>query len=335
MDFKDIIGQPVLTQCLQNAIKNNMIANAYIFNGPKGCGKKTAAGIFAAAINCSSNENKPCGFCPSCKKAKVGVSPDIKYVRPTGNTIKINQIRQIIMDTSAKPYENLFRVIIIDNGDKMTNDAQDAFLKTLEEPEGNNIFIILTQNYNTLLPTIISRCQVFNFLGISSQRMSDYLKENFDNDSEEIQFAIEKSNGIIGKAIEILKVGEFTSDDTFYGLMHKLLQGKREVMLSLSEEIAGSKEDGVRLLEFLLGWFRDVLIWKAKAKTKFVYEQKIQRLIEGYAQRIEEEEIFSIIDMIKQAIRNSDFNISIKNSIDEIFLNILEVCNDKSSRSTV
>lgn len=328
MNFKDIIGQPVMTQCLQNAIKNNMIANAYIFNGPKGCGKKTAAGIFAAAINCSSHEHKPCGFCLSCKKVKAGVSPDIIYVRPTGNTIKINQIRQIIMDTSAKPYENLFRVIIIENGDKMTKDAQDAFLKTLEEPEGNNIFIILTQNYNTLLPTIISRCQVFNFLGVSSESMRDYLKKHFNSQPEEIQFAIEKSNGIIGKAIEVLKTGKFTSDDSFDVLLQKLLQGKREGVLSLSEEIAGSKEDGISLLEFLLSWFRDVLLWKEGIKNT-------QGLMEEYAQRIKEEDIFSIIDMIKQAIRLGDYNISVKNSLDGIFLNILEVCNDKSSRSAI
>lgn len=335
MDFKDIIGQSVLTQCIQNAVKNNMIANAYIFNGPKGCGKKTAAGIFAAAINCESHDYKPCGLCTSCKKVKAGVSPDIIYVRPTGNTIKINQIRQIIIDISTKPYENIFRVIIIENGDKMTNDAQDAFLKTLEEPEGNNIFIILTQNHNTLLPTIISRCQVFNFLGISNDSMREYLKKHFDNNPEEIQFAIEKSNGIIGKAIEILKSGEFTSDDSFHSLMQKLLQGKREVVLSLSEELAESKEEGVRLLESLLGWFRDVLLWKGKAETEFAYEQKNRRIIEEYAQRIKEEDIFSIIDMIKQAIRFGDYNISIKNSIDGIFLKILEVCNDKSSRSTI
>lgn len=330
MDFKDIIGQPVLVQSLQNAIIRHMVANAYIFNGPKGCGKKTAALIFAAAINCSNDSCKPqpCGCCTSCKKAKAGTNPDIVYVKPSGNTIKINQIREIIMNISAKPYENLHRVIIIENGDKMTPEAQDAFLKTLEEPEGNNVFIILTQNHNNLLPTIISRCQVFNFQSISYESMEYYLKKHFDFEPKKIQFAIEKSNGIIGKAVEILQTDEFTQEDTYHDILYKLLLGSRNLVLNLTEEIIKNKEECIGLLSFLLGWFKDVLLFKSSADEEFIYNKKEIDLMKEYGEKIKEEEIFTIIHMIKLAIKSVDYNISIKNSIDGILLKILEACDD-------
>lgn len=336
MDLKDIIGQPVLVQSLENALKNHMIANAYIFNGPKGCGKKTAARIFAAGINCSSYGYKPCGHCVSCKKVKAYASPDIMHIRPTGNTIKIGQIREIIAKVSVRPFENPHRIIIIEDGDSMTHQAQDAFLKTLEEPEGNNIFIVLTENYNTLLPTIVSRCQVFNFIGVNSKAMRDYFKKNFDFPLEKLEFAIEKSNGIIGRAIEILNTNEFTSEDRFYMMLKKILQGKIESVLSFNEELSVNRDDAIEFLDFLLNWFKDVLLWKETGDEEFIsWSTKNKGLIEEYGERIKEEDIFFIIDVMRQVRRAVDYNINIKNSIDGILLRILEVCNDKSSRSAI
>lgn len=329
MNFKDILGQPVLVQSLKNALNNSMISNAYIFNGTKGCGKKTAARIFAAGINCINDSDKPCSSCISCKKTMLDANPDIIYVRPTGNTIKIDQIRELISITSVKPYENPYRVVIIENGDKMVHVAQDAFLKTLEEPEGNNVFIILTENYNSLHQTIVSRCQLFNFQGVSKDIMRDYLTKEYKYSSNEIEFAIEKSNGIIGRAIEILESGEISSDDVFYNLLSELLAGKRVVALSFCDDIIKSKEDALRLFTFLLHWFRNVLLLKNGKHEEFIFELKKEKnLMQEYERRIREEDVFMIIDMIKQGIRSMDFNISIKNTVDSIFLKILEVFND-------
>ena len=337
MDFKDIVGQEVLIQSLQNAIKEDMVANAYIFNGPIGSGRKTVAEVFARAINCRDIEKKPCNHCSSCKKTIARTNPDIIYIKPSGNSIKIEQIRNIIANTSVRPYESSFRIIIIENGDKLTPESQDAFLKTLEEPEGNNIFILLTENYNTLLPTIISRCQVLNFLRISNEKMRLFLSEQGLGTTDEIKFAIAKSDGIIGRAIEILKSKDFRQHPKEYEELLEIVQeGNREEIFRLSESLIQNKEDGAKLLRFLLSFFRDILILKDVEDYEYIINQDISPgVMERYSKKLGEESLFDIIDLVKQIIRSMDFNVNMKNSVDSLLLKILEVCNDKGSRSTI
>lgn len=337
MDFFDIAGQEVLVQSLHNAIERNMVANAYIFNGPAGSGKKTVAEIFARAINCRDAVHKPCNLCSSCKKTMAGANPDIIYIKPSGASIKIDQIRQIIGGISVKPYENSYRIIIVENGDKLTAESQDAFLKTLEEPEGNNIFILLTENYNTLLPTIISRCQVFNFLRVNNESMRSVLRGRALGSPEEIEFAIEKSDGIIGRAIEILRNKDFRQHPKEYGeLLEIVLEGSREEIFRLTEVLVQNKDDGAKLLGFLLSCFRDILIIKDTEDKEFIINRDINfNIMERFSEKLGEENLFEIISSIKQIIRSMDFNVNVKNSIDSLLLRILEVCNDKGSRGTV
>ncbi len=325
MNFNNILGQAVLVQSLKNAINENMISNAYIFNGPKGCGKMTAARIFAAGINCTGDPEKPCGVCSSCRKTIHDANPDVIYIKPAGSSVKIEQIRILISVISKKPYENPYRVVIIENGDKMGHAAQDAFLKTLEEPEGNNVFIILTENFNSLHQTIVSRCQLFNFKSVSNGIMRDYLTKKLNYSADEVGFAIEKSSGIIGRAIEILKNDEISTDDVFYDLLSKLLSKKRVSVLSFYDDNIKNKEDAVNLLDFLLQWFRSVLLFRCNNTGGASSYANKPDLLNEYGKRIKEEDVFIIIDMIKAGIRLTDFNISTKNIVDSIFLKIMEV----------
>jgi DNA polymerase-3 subunit delta' len=325
MRFNNILGQPVLVQSLKNAINKNMISNAYIFNGPKGCGKMTAAHIFAAAINCINDFEKPCGECFSCRKTILDSNPDVIYIKPAGSSIKIDQIRELISIISKKPYENPYRVVTIENGDKMGHEAQDAFLKTLEEPEGNNVFIILTENFNSLHQTIVSRCQLFNFKSVSNSVMRDYLTKELNYSADEVGFAIEKSSGIIGRAIEILKNDEISTDDVFYDLLSKLLSKKRVSALSFYDDNIKNKEGAISLLDFLLQWFRSILLFRCNKAGSLSPRASRPDLLNEYGKRIKEEDVFAIIDMIKAGIRLTDFNINTKNIVDSIFLKIMEV----------
>ena len=312
-------------QSLKNAINKNMISNAYIFNGAKGCGKLTAARVFAAGINCTNKTDRPCGYCNSCKKTDIGANPDILYISPIGSSIKIEQIRELISAISKKPYENPYRIIIIENGDKMGHEAQDAFLKTLEEPQGNNVFILLTENFNTLHQTIISRCQLFNFQSVGKNIMRDYLTNKYNYNADEVGFAIEKSSGIIGRAIEILKNDEISTDDIFYDLLSKLLSKKRVLVLSFYDDNIKNKEGAVSLLDFLLQWFRGILLFRCNNVEGLLPRASRPDLLNEYGKRIKEEDVFTIIDMIKAGIRLTDFNINTKNIVDSIFLKIMEV----------
>ena len=181
MAFNEIAGQRIIVESLKNAIENNMISNGYIFSGPKGCGKKLMACIFAMSLNCRSElQDKPCGSCNSCLRTKSGNHPNIDIVKPTGQSIKIKQIRQIISDVAKKPFESGYKVIIIENSEKMTHDAQDAFLKTLEDPPDNTVFLLIAQNHNLLLATIVSRCQVYQFKPLDRPEMKNFIISTYD-----------------------------------------------------------------------------------------------------------------------------------------------------------
>lgn len=337
MDFDDIVGQRVIVQSLKNALNMNMIANAYIFNGAKGSGKRTLADIFARAINCKGSGQKPCNLCLSCKKSMAGVNPDIMYIEPTGNSIKIEQIRKLIADIAVKPFENMYRVVIVKNADTMTIESQDAFLKTLEEPEGNNIFLLLTENYNTLHSTIVSRCQVYNMAALSRDDMIEYFKKHGFKLSEELELAIDNSSGIIGRALEILKDENFKQRQKEYeSILKRLLEGSRVEVLILSDKLVSSKEDGANLLNFLLSFFRDILVLKDLKDNKYIINKTVDfSLLESYRNNMTEKELFEIVDAVKQTINSLEFNVSYKNSIDNLFLKILEVFNGKSSRCAI
>lgn len=329
MNFDSIIGQPVLVGSLKRAVQEDKVANGYVFCGPKGSGKKLTAGVFASALNCRSMEdNKPCGTCTSCRKVESGNHPNIDVIRPTGASIKIKQVRELITRVAKKPYESGYKVVILEEADKMTQDAQDAFLKTLEEPPEQTIFILLVQNQNSLLPTVLSRCQVFNIRKISKQQIEKYLFENYKLDKEQITFAAASANGIIGRAIEILNNKELQDLRKLYvSLAGKFANGSYTEISMAAAELAESKAEAERLLDFMLSWYRDILIYKQNCEKQVLLNSDHADIIERQAQMLDENKLNRIIEIIKRTISYVNHNVGIKNSVDSMLLNIMEVYN--------
>ncbi|MBR3807066.1 MAG: DNA polymerase III subunit delta, partial [Lachnospiraceae bacterium] len=162
--FKDIIGQEHIKEHLQNAIKLNKTSHAYIIEGERYAGKEFIARIFAATLQCEKGETEPCMECHSCKQAMSQNHPDIiKVMHEKPNSIGVDDIRiQVANDVAIKPYSGPKKIYIINEGEKMTVAAQNALLKTLEEPPAYTVIFILTTNVETLLPTIVSRCVVLS-----------------------------------------------------------------------------------------------------------------------------------------------------------------------------
>ena len=329
MGFNDVAGQRVIVESLKNAIKNDMTANGYIFSGSKGCGKKLMAFIFAAALNCTGAvSDKPCGSCSSCIRTGSGNHPNVEVVRPTGQSIKIKQIRQIISDASKKPFESGFKIIIIENAEKMTHDAQDAFLKTLEEPPENTVFILLAENHDLLLPTIVSRCQIYQFKPVDMKEMKDYIEEKYDYPSEEVEAAVRYSKGVIGKALDFLKDKEsLKAREGFVDILEKALMGNGSEALLLASAVVEDKEGAERFMEFSLVWFRDLMVYR---ESQGAHEQLIINIdsLDRLAKHntvLTDVKLNSIIDIIKNTTRYVKHNVGIKNSVDGMLLNIVEV----------
>lgn len=146
-------------------------AHAYLFVGYDDAGGASVAFTVAKALNCCRDapHEAPCGTCPACRKIESGNHPDVKFVRPDGNFLKINQIREIKRGTSYKPYEGRWKIWIIEDSDKMTEEAANSLLKVLEEPPGDTVIILLSSNPSALLPTVVSRCQIVHLAGESSR----------------------------------------------------------------------------------------------------------------------------------------------------------------------
>lgn len=176
MSFNNIIGNEKIKSYLQEFINNKAISHSYLFSGQDGIGKKLFAREFAKMILCLS-DNKPCNICSSCIKFDSNNNPDFLQIEPDGNSIKISQIREMQKNVYEKPILSNKKVFIIDESEKMTEEAQNSLLKTLEEPPEYMVIILISSNENKLLNTIKSRCLKINFLNIDNVELKSYIKE--------------------------------------------------------------------------------------------------------------------------------------------------------------
>ena len=175
--FQDIIGQEQIKEHLRNALSTDKVSHAYIINGEKSSGKEFIAKVFAMALQCEKGGVDPCQECHACRQALSGNHPDIvRVVHEKPNTISVDDIRtQVNGDIVLKPYSGARKVYIINEAEKMTVQAQNALLKTLEEPPAHAIFILATTEKHKIIPTILSRCQIFDFNRITVADMVEHL----------------------------------------------------------------------------------------------------------------------------------------------------------------
>lgn len=196
--WTDIIGQKGAIDKILGSLESGEFGHAWLFTGPRGVGKWTTAKIMAAALNC---EDRGCGRCLSCKKIMREIHPDIFLIEPEGNFILIEQIRQLLQSISLKNFEGKTKVIIIDEADKLTTEAANILLKTLEEPPQNLVFILVSSNIDALLPTVISRCRLVQFRPLPAGEMISFLIERYDLSYDEAALATKLSGSIMGNAI--------------------------------------------------------------------------------------------------------------------------------------
>lgn len=201
MSFEDIVGNNKIKRELQEIVKNNSTSHSYLFSGEEGIGKKLFAKEFSRMLLCLKN-NKACGECSSCVKFDSENNPDFSIIEPDGNSIKIAQIRELQENVYIKPIVSSKKVFIINDSDKMTEEAQNSLLKTLEEPPEYIIIILVASNENKLLNTIKSRCLKIGFNNIDKKELIQYIvkEQIITNPSDGL---LSMCNGSIGKLIKI------------------------------------------------------------------------------------------------------------------------------------
>jgi DNA polymerase-3 subunit gamma/tau len=221
--FDTVVGQEHITTTLKNAIKSNQLAHAFLFCGPRGVGKTTCARILAKTINCENQtpEGEACNKCNSCKSFDEGTSLNIHELDAASNN-SVDDIRSLVEQVRFSPQAGKYKVYIIDEVHMLSSSAFNAFLKTLEEPPPYAIFILATTEKHKILPTILSRCQIFDFKRITIQDTVDHLKgiakkENAQTDEAGLQLIAQKSEGCMRDALSILdKIVSFTGGNVTY-----------------------------------------------------------------------------------------------------------------------
>lgn len=265
VSFNNIIGHEEIIRHLQNAMKTGKVSHSYIFTGRPGSGKKLLATTYAMTLQCEAGGTEPCQKCDSCKKALGKNHPDIIMVNhEKPGTISIDEIReQVIHDVAIKPYSSPHKIYIIPDAEMMTVQAQNALLKTIEEPPEYAVIMLLTSNVDALLPTIQSRCVTINTKPISKEEIAGYLVSHLSMEQEQADIAAGFCQGNMGKAIRFANSTDFQEmkEDTLHLLKNVEHMDVSEIVDSIRifSQKKGMIDD---YLDLMLLWYRDVLMFK-------------------------------------------------------------------------
>ncbi len=325
--FKDIIGQEQIKEHLQNAIAMQKVSHAYIINGERAAGKEFIANIFAAALQCEKHGAEPCGECHSCIQVKTGNQPDIiRITHEKPNSIGVDDIRtQINNDIAIKPYSSPYKIYIMNEAEKMTVQAQNALLKTLEEPPAYAVILLLTTNINNLLSTILSRCVVLNMKPVRDDLVKAYLMNELQIPDYKADICVAFARGNIGKAKLLASSEDFEQVKEEAVTLLKYIHDMEihEVMMAI-KKITEYKLDVNDYLDILAVWYRDVLLFKATNDANhIIFRDEIQH-IRKVADRSTYEGIETVIEALATAKNRLNANVSFELTMELLLLTIQE-----------
>ncbi len=261
MRFTEIKGQDRAVGIIARALAHDALAHAYLFSGDAGVGKMTTALALAAAVHCTARgEEGGCGECPACRKVAAASHPDVHVLAADGEEIKIDQIRQVQADLALRPFEGVKKVLIIDGAESLNTAAANAFLKTLEEPPGDALLVLITAMPQALLDTIRSRCQEIRFLPLPRAVLAHELEEKRGLSTEDARFLAALANGSLGRGLAMDLREEREERDRVRQLLAGLEQLDDGELLSLAEQYAKDRERFARLLTVGIECLRDALV---------------------------------------------------------------------------
>ncbi|MCI8664382.1 MAG: DNA polymerase III subunit delta' [Hungatella sp.] len=321
--FQDIPGQEHIKDHFQKAISNKKISHAYILSGESGMGHKLLAEAFALTLLCESGRTVPCLTCHSCKQVLSGNHPDLIYViheKPA--SIGVDDIRKQINDTiMIRPYSSEYKIYIVDEAEKMTIQAQNALLKTIEEPPSYVIIILLTTNQNTFLPTILSRCIQLKLKPLKDSIIRDYLINKLSVPETKADIYAAFARGNMGRAVKIAQSEEFKH--MYEELIH-VLRNIRDMDISmLLGFIKKMKEDNLDLIEcldFMQIWYRDALMFKVTKDANLLIFKDEYSAINEMSQKTGYDGFENILEAIDKAKVRLEANVNMELAMELMFL---------------
>lgn len=264
--FKDIVGHEQIIEHLKTAIEMGKVSHAYILNGPDLSGKMMIAEAFARALLCEKQDPDGCGECRSCRQSDDRNNPDIIYVKhDKPNTISVDDIRtQLNNDIVIKPYSNQYKIYIVDEAEKMNQQAQNALLKTIEEPPAYAVIMLLTTNADSFLHTIRSRCITLNLKSVKNDVIKSYLMTEKKIPDYQADVCAAFAQGVVGKAIKLASSDDFNElKESALSLIKRLDDIDLYEMGEAIKQISDYKLQVQDYFDLITVWYRDVLYMKA------------------------------------------------------------------------
>ncbi len=327
--FEDIIGQQQIKSHLQSAIRRDDISHAYIISGESGSGKKALTEAFVQTIQCENRVDgiggiDACGRCKSCIQSKSHSHPDVKYITHEKAVISVDDIReQLNSDVAIKPYSSKRKIYVIPDAHKMTEQAQNALLKTIEEPPSYAVIILITSNASNLLPTIRSRCVTLNMKPLSKDEIANYLTKNLKLEPERAKIAAGFCQGNMGKAIR------FASSEDFQEMKEQTLNLLRSIdSMSVSDVVnvirnySSYKNNINDYLDLMLLWYRDVLMFKVTKDNNLLLYQGEYNEISRQASTRGYSDIEKIIEAIEKTKVRLEANVNFEIAMELLILTI-------------
>jgi len=328
MPFSDVIGQDRAVEILKRELSHDRISHAYLFSGADRIGKKHTALCFAMAAQCDRIKEDSCGECPVCRKIEQGTHPDVRITTPVARTkgatekIYIDQIRTLQEEISLCPMEGKKKVFIIDDADRMVEQAANALLKTLEEPPGDSLLILVTAYPDHLAPTVLSRCRTVQFRPLSESAVARILMEKKGLTEEQAARMARFAQGQGGHIPESDEEELFSQRDRFLDWMHGCDLQQIDSIFNVSERFAGNASEAMDFVEFLLSWTRDLISMKVRGdRGPLVHGDKAPDLA-GESRTHGLSELLKRTDILEEALGRLKRNVNQRLALEQALVQI-------------
>ena len=323
--FQDILGNDMVKDHFKKAIEGHKVSHAYILTGEAGMGRKSIANAFAMTLLCEKGGSEPCMVCHSCKQVLGGNHPDLIYVtheKPA--SIGVDDIREQINDTiMIRPYSSYYKIYIVDEAEKMTVQAQNALLKTIEEPPSYAVILLITTNQEAFLPTILSRCIQLKLKPLKDFTVKSYLTEHLHVPDKEAEICAAFARGNLGKAIHL------SSSDEFKELYQKVMSVIKSVgamditmLLDCIREIKDQKFEMNDMLDLMQLWFRDVLMFKVTKDMNLLIFRDEYKAINEMGQKYDYAGLEEILNAVDLARTRLEANVNMELAMELLLLTI-------------
>jgi len=325
-EFKDIIGHEQIIGHMQNAIRQKKISHAYLLCGDAGSGKRLVAEAFAKAVLCEEGGIEACGKCKSCKQAESGNHPDIRIVVREKTTLGVKEIReQVTADVQIKPYSSEYKIYLIDEAEKMTEEAQNALLKTIEEPPEYAVFLLMVTRQELLLSTVLSRCVLLPFYPVATGKVKQFLMEKKGIPDYLADSAAAFSGGLVGRAVQYAESEAFTEQRE--EVLHLVKYVDEMTMAEVMENVklfASKKESATEYLDMILLWYRDVLMYKATKDMNALLFRDEPEAVAAQAGKRSFENLQGIVEALEQVKQRLKSNVNFETALELLLLYMKE-----------